>query len=119
VEIRRPTTLTQTVHSASECTEQLARFFPDASPVQVRAVLTPLRNGTGKVRESVLVEFASSEKAIFSSSLPLEFDDRVCLKRAEGQGESDARVIAVRYQEGRRSVAVKFADGQGSWVKWP
>ena len=119
MEIRRPTTLTQTVHSASECTEQLARFFPDARPVQVRAVLTPLRNGTGKVRESVLVEFASSEKAIFSSSLPLEFDDRVCLKRAEGQGESDARVIAVRYQEGSRAVAVKFADGQGSWVKRP
>ena len=106
-------------NTPSECTEQLARFFPDAKPVQVRAILTPLPGGSGRVRESVLVEFASAEKAIFSSALPLEFDDRVCLRQADGNHECTATVVAVQYHQGRKAVAVQFADGQGSWVKRP
>jgi hypothetical protein len=113
------TTLAHTGQPSSGCTEQLARFFPAAEPVQVPAVVTPLRNPSGQVQESVLVEFASAEKAIFSSSLPLEFGDPVRLKRAEGNGETVATVIAVQYHEGRKAVAVEFADGNCSWVKRP
>lgn len=104
---------------ASDCAEQLARFFPDAKPLQVRAVLTPLRSGANQVRESVVVEFASSERAIFSSRLPLEFDDRVRLSDVEGNAECDATVVAVQYHEGRKAVAVQFADKQIFWVKRP
>jgi hypothetical protein len=97
----------------------LARFFPSAERVQVLVVVTPLRNPSGQMREPVLVEFASAEKAIFSSSLPLEFGDRVQLKQAEGNGETIASVIAVQYHEGRKAVAVEFVDGKCSWVKRP
>jgi len=114
VDTPRTTTLAHTGQPSSGCTEQLVRFFPAAEPVQVRVVVT-----SGQVRESVLVEFASRERAIFSSSLPLEFGDRVRLKRVEGNGETIATVIAVQYHEGRKAVAVEFADGNCSWVKRP
>ena len=111
--------LAHTAQSTSACTERLARFFPDAKPVQVRAVLTPLRSGAKQVRESVLLEFASAEKAIFSSGLPLEFDDRVRLRHVEGNAECEAIVVAVQYQGGRKAVAVQFAGEQRLWVKRP
>jgi hypothetical protein len=105
--------------TASACTDRLARFFPEAEPVEVRASLTPLRAGFGRVCESVLVEFASAEKAIFRSSLPLEFNDRVQLEQANGTRKAEGTVIAVQYHEGRRAVAVQFASGQPAWVKRP
>jgi hypothetical protein len=113
------TTLVHTDGPASTCTEQLARFFPEAGPVQVRAVLRPLRSGADQIRESLVVEFASAEKAIFSSRLPLEFDDRVRISDAEGNAECDATVIAVQYHEGRKAVAVQFVDKQSFWVRRP
>jgi len=97
----------------------LARFFPDANRVRIRAVLAPLRSGAKQVRESVVVEFASSERAIFSSELPLEFDDRVRLSQVEENAECDATVVAVQYQDGRKAVAVQFAGEQRLWVKRP
>ena len=119
--MRRPANTTQerTEESSSACTEQLARFFPEANPVQIHAIVTPLRSGARQLRESVVVEFASMERAIFSSKLPLEFDDRVRLSQVEGNAECDATVVAVQYQDGRKAVAVQFAGEQRLWVKRP
>jgi hypothetical protein len=105
--------------TASVCTERLARFFPEAESVEVRALLTPLRGGAGTVCESVLVEFASAEKVIFQSTLPLEFNDRVLLAQANGNGEAEGTVIAVQYHEGQKAVAVQFVNGQSAWVNKP
>lgn len=110
---------TKLERTASPCADRLARFFPEAESVEVRALLTPLRAGPGRVCESVMVEFASAEKAIFRSSLPLEFNDRVQLQQANGTGKAEGTVIAVQYHEGRRAVAVQFANGQPAWVKRP
>jgi NAD(P)H-hydrate repair Nnr-like enzyme with NAD(P)H-hydrate epimerase domain len=119
VKTRGTTTATQMPHAGSACAERLARFFPDTQPVQVRAVLTPLRSGTGKLREPVLLEFASAGKVIFSSELPLEFDDRVRLTDTAGGNGCDATVVAVQYHDGHKAVALQFAGGQGWWVKRP
>jgi hypothetical protein len=118
-EVNTPLTtmLAHADESSSTCTEQLARFFPDARPFQVRAVITPMRAGADQVRESVVVEFASAEKAIFSSRSPLEFDDRVRISDAKGNAECVAAVVAVQYHDGRKAVAVQFADKQIFWVK--
>ena len=104
--------------AASVSTERLARFFPEAEPAEVRAMLTPLRNG-GTVCESVLVEFASAEKAIFQSSLPLEFNDRVQLEQSNGSAKTEGTVIAVQYHDGQKAVAVQFVNGQSAWVNKP
>jgi hypothetical protein len=71
------------------------------------------------IREPIVVEFASAEKAIFTSVLPLEFNDRVRLRQADGRTEREATVVAVQYQDGRKAVAVHFADALGLWVKKP
>jgi hypothetical protein len=71
------------------------------------------------MHESVVVEFASAERAIFSSKLPLEFDDRVRISDAEGNAECDATVVAVQYHQGRKAVAVQSVDKQSFWVKRP
>ncbi len=113
------TTLLHTDATSSACAEQLARFFPDAKAVRVRAVLRPVHSGANQVRETVVVEFAGAKRAIFSSKLPLEFDDRVRISDAEGTAECDATVVAVQYHAGEKAVAVQFADKQIFWVKRP
>ena len=113
------TTLLYTDAATSACAEQLARFFPDAKAVRVRALLRPLRSAADQFREPVVVEFASAKRAIFSSKLPLEFDDRVRISEAEGTAECDATVVAVQYHDGQKAVAVQFADKEIFWVKRP
>jgi hypothetical protein len=99
-------------------TEQLARFFPDVRPIGLPALLTLSRNGSAGVREAVVVEFAGTERAIFTSSLPLEFADRVHLENERGQGIG-AKVVAVQYYDGKTAVAVQILDGPFPWMKRP
>ena len=99
-------------------TEQLARFFPDMRPIGLPALLTLSRSGLVSVREAVVVEFAAPERAIFTSSLPLEFEDRVHLENERGH-RIEAKVVAVQYQDGKTAVAVQILDGPFSWMKRP
>jgi hypothetical protein len=92
------------------CAEQLAQFFPNAAPV---------RGGHAKLREATVLEFAAADFAIFISTLPLEFDDRVRLERNPKTRHADATVIAVQYHEGRKAVAVRFTQGPCEWVTQP
>ena len=98
------------------CAEQLARFFPRANPVRVPVQITALRAGNTRLREATVVEFGGSEHAIFLSSLPLEFDDKVRIERDRNGGTAEATVIAVQYHEGRKAVAVRFSQGPCAWV---
>ena len=98
------------------CAEQLARFFPHASRVQLPVKITALRSGGTHLKETTIVEFGGAEHAIFLSTLPLEFDDRVRMERDGSNGGTEAAVIAVQYHEGRRAVAVRFLQGPCSWV---
>ena len=101
------------------CAEQLARFFPQAAAVRIPVQVTALRGGRTKLREAATLEFAAPDFAIFLSTLPLEFDDRVRLERDRKGRAAEATVIAVQYHEGRKAVAVKFAQGPCDWVTQP
>lgn len=101
------------------CAERLARFFPRAAAVRVPVQITALRVGGTQLREATVVEFGGSEHAIFLSSLPIEFDDRVRMERDRNGGAADATVIAVQYHEGRKAVAVRFLEGPCAWVTQP
>jgi hypothetical protein len=105
--------------AAPACVHQLARFFPQASPVRLRAQVTAVRSGNAKLQEAVVVEFAAPDCAIFASALPLEFDDRVRLEREGKSRKAEATVIAMQYHEGRKAVAVKFTQGPCDWVMQP
>ena len=66
-----------------------------------------------------MVEYGGMEHAIFLSSLPLEFDDRVRIERDRKGCIAYATVIAVQYHEGRKAVAVRFLQGPCAWVTQP
>jgi hypothetical protein len=107
--------------TASElsCAEQLARFFASAKPIRIPVQVTSLRAGSARLREATVVEFGCSQHAIFLSTLPLEFDDRVRVERNETGGATEAAVVAVQYHEGRKAVAVRFLQGNSDWVMEP
>ncbi len=101
------------------CTEQLVRFFPQAVALRVAVQVTALRPGKTRLSERTLIEYGSSDNAIFLSNLPLEFDDRVLIERNPGPGRNKAAVIAVQYHEGKKAVAVRFLDGSREWIMQP
>jgi hypothetical protein len=102
-----------------DCAEQLARFFPHANRMRMPVQVTALRAGKAKLREATVVEFGGEQHAIFLSTLPLEFDDRVRIERDRQGCTADATVVAVQYHEGRKAVAVRFLQGPCSWVTQP
>lgn len=101
------------------CAEQLARFFPQVRAVRVPVQVTSLRSGATQLREASVVEFSGSQHAIFLSTLPLEFDDRVRLENVQDGSPAEATVIAVQYHEGRKAVAVRFSKSPCDWVTQP
>jgi hypothetical protein len=100
------------------CVEQLARFFPALPAVRFPVRVTPLQPAQGKLQERTVLEYGTAEYAIFLSSLPLEFADRVKLQR-DGGRPAEATVIALQYQEGRKAVAVRFLEGPCEWMRQP
>jgi hypothetical protein len=98
------------------CAERLARFFPQTKAVRVQVQVTSSRGGKTCLREATVLEFATEEHAIFLSTLPLEFDDRVRLERSPEEQPAEATVVAVQYHEGRKAVAVRFLHGPCNWV---
>jgi len=65
-----------------------------------------------------VVEFAGRQRAIFNSSLPLEFEDRVRLENERGH-QIEGQVVAVQYYDGKTAVAVQILDGPFSWMNRP
>jgi hypothetical protein len=116
--VRRTSEVTLTANEQG-CAERLARFFPSVSPVRIPVQVTALRAGSARLREATVVEYGGSEHAIFLSSLPLEFDDRVRMERDRKGCTAEARVIAVQYHEGRKAVAIRFLQGPCAWVTQP
>jgi hypothetical protein len=99
-----------------DCAEQLARFFPQARPVRIPVQVSASRGGRTGLREAAVVEFSGPEHAIFLSTLPLEFDDRVRIE-ATGEGRpAEATVVGMQYHEGRKAVAVRFLQSPCDWV---
>ena len=99
------------------CAEQLARFFPTLPAVRIPVRVQSLRPGQSKLQESTVVEFGAAEYAIFLSTLPMEFDERIRVVR-DGNGRGvEAAVIALQYHEGRKAVAVRFLQGPCDWMQ--
>lgn len=98
------------------CAAQLAQFFPHASAVRIPVQVTSPRGGAASLHEATVIEFTSAQHAIFLSTLPLEFGDRVRLEARPEGNRAEATVDAVQYHEGRKAVAVRFLQGPCDWV---
>jgi hypothetical protein len=93
----------------------LAQFFPEASPVRIPVRVVGLKQGIALSEETV-IEFGTPQEALFASTLPLEFEDRVKLENADGSLSAEATVVAVQYQAGRTAIAARFVREIANWI---
>ena len=104
----------------------LARFFPEATPVRI-AVQFTRRGGTTNenqphtqsVQESTVIEFGTSREVLFACTTPLEFADVLRLRNSDGSLDAEASVVAVQYHPGTTSVAARFLATVPNWIVKP
>ena len=107
------------VLAGQTCVERLAQLFPTASPVRIPVNVTALVAGRRRLREQTVIEFGTAQEVLFSSKLPLEFEDRVRLVNSGGSLDARATVVAVRYHGGRKAVAARFISEVQNWIIKP
>jgi hypothetical protein len=121
----------------------LARFFPDATPVRIPVQFTR-RNQTsvGKpagglglpenalpedalpestapetvLSESIVIEFGTSREVLFACATPLQFADVLWLRNSDGSLNTEASVVAVQYHSGATVVAARFLNSVPNWI---
>ena len=66
-----------------------------------------------------MIEFGTAREVLFSSTLPLEFADRLTLKNSDGTLNAEASVVALQYTSGRTAVAARFTQEVSNWIVKP
>lgn len=112
-------TETGPVSRAQSCVEKLAQLFPGASPVRIPVQVVSLGSARPRLNEHTVIEFGTPAEVLFSSALPLEFEDHIRVSNSDGSLDAQATVVAVRYHEGRKAVAARFNDQVGNWIIKP
>jgi hypothetical protein len=107
------------VLSEQTCVEKLAQLFPSVSPVRIPVRVMTVAAGRPRLEEQTVIEFGTAREVLFSSVLPLEFEDQVRLLNSDGSLDARATVVAVRYHGGRKAVAVRFVCEVGNWIIKP
>lgn len=116
-----------TAHSRigrSDTVAELARFFPDATPVRIPVQFTR-RSGAHSnhldagAQESTVIEFGTSREVLFACNTPLEFADILRLRNSDGSLDTEASVVAVQYQPGKTFVAARFVGAVPNWIVKP
>jgi hypothetical protein len=101
---------------------ELARFFPEATPVRIPVQFTRTggeRTNISGVPESTVIEFGTSREVLFSCTTPLEFADVLRLRNSDGSLDTEASVVAVQYQPGATIVAARFLTSVPNWIVKP
>src|SRR6185436_14470031 len=75
------------------CTARLAKFFPEASPVRIPVRLTRVAGDGKDCTESTVIEFGTAREVLFSSTLPLEFADRLKVQNSDGTLDAEVSVV--------------------------
>jgi len=102
---------------------ELARFFPDATPVRIPIQFTRRsganNNTDADAQESTVIEFGTSREVLFTCNTPLEFADILRLRNSDGSLDTEASVVAVQYQPGKTFVAARFMAAVPNWIVKP
>ena len=101
------------------CVEKLAHLFPNASAVRIPVKVVSLATAMRPLQEQTVIEFGTANEVLFSSGLPLEFEDGVRVVNSDGSLDASAVVVAVRYHEGRKAVAARFVGEVSNWIIKP
>ncbi len=97
-------------------TTELARFFPNATPVRIPVRLTRVSEGTAAFSETTMVEFGTAKEVLFASTLPLEYGDLLRLQNSDGTLDTEACVVALQYNGDRAAVAARFTAALPNWI---
>jgi hypothetical protein len=104
----------------------LARFFPDATPVRIPVYFRRTNGTNGEnqtatvgVQESTVIEFGTPREVLFASTTPLEFADELHVRNADGSLDAQVSVIAVQYHPGTTAVAARFLNPVPNWIVKP
>jgi len=105
---------------------ELARFFPEATPVRIPVQFTrqsatndASRPNVASAQESTVIEFGTAREVLFACSTPLEFADILRLRNSDGSLDTDASVVAVQYHPGKTIVAARFVASVPNWIVKP
>jgi hypothetical protein len=101
------------------CAAKLAKFFPEASPVRIPVRLTRVVGDGNDSSESTVIEFGTPREVLFSSTLPLEFADKLKVQNSDGTLDAEASVVALQYTSGRTAVAARFTQEVSNWIVKP
>jgi hypothetical protein len=101
------------------CIEKLAQLFTGISPVRIPVRVLTAGAGRKRLQEQTVIEFGTAREVLFSSTLPLEFEDRVRMLNSDGSLDAWATVVAVRYHDGRKAVAARFLGHIDNWIIKP
>ena len=103
----------------------LARFFPDATPVRIPVQFSRKCNSEADqpssrgVQESTIIEFGTPREVLFACATPLEFADLLHLSNSDGSLDAEASVVAVQYHPGTTAVAARFINSVPNWIIKP
>jgi hypothetical protein len=114
---------------------ELARFFPEATPVRIPVQFTrrSAKNGAENsaensashnqgqpdsegIVESTVIEFGTSREVLFACTMPLEFADILRLRNSDGSLDTEASVVAVQYHPETTIVAARFLNSVPNWI---
>jgi hypothetical protein len=100
----------------------LARFFPDATPVRIPVQLTR-KSSTNEnqpanlgLPETTVIEFGTPREVLFACTTPLEFADVLRLRNSDGSLDTEASVVALQYRPDATIVAARFLSSVPNWI---
>jgi hypothetical protein len=100
---------------ATECVAELARFFPGIVPLRIPVLI--FKGDTAKAAaEQTTIEFGTAEECLFACGLPLEFEDLVQVRTADGTLNSTAKIVAMRFQDDKMAFAARFLNDVTNWI---
>jgi hypothetical protein len=100
----------------AECVEELARFFPGAMQVRIPVRVCKGRSAKGAQAEQTVIEFGTAEEVLFVSGLPLDFEDIVRVRNADGSLDITAKIVAMHLYHDKMAIAAKFLEDVPNWI---
>lgn len=100
----------------AECVTELARFFPGVMQVRIPVRVCKGRSGKAESAEQSIIEFGTAEEVLFVSGLPLDFEDIVRVRNADGSLDITAKVVAMHLYHDKMAIAAKFLEDVPNWI---
>ena len=100
----------------AECVEELARFFPGVMQVRIPVRVCKGRSGKAASAEQTMIEFSTAEEILFVSGLPLDFEDIVRVRNADGSLDITAKIVAMHLYHDKMAIAAKFLEDVPNWI---